>query len=572
MSLVRRAAVVALSAGALSLSGAVCAPALAQNVQKFEPAPTGNNYLSVEGALTIPHLTLAPSAWVNWGLNPLVERNDKDQIERHIVEHLVTMDVQAALGLGDRFELSVHVPVHQIIGEGTPTQDVEGTALGDVRLSPKVRLVGPTGRRDLGLGLALALPVTLPTGDEARFVGSSQVSVNPRVIGEVRLDVLEVAANVGYRFRPSNDVYQQLEVGNEVTYGAALALALGDADYQAIAELTGAGSVEDVRAGSENSPLEALLAFRMRSEVGLVWTLGAGRGMIPDYGAPGVRVLTGLAWQPEERDRDGDGVLDPVDDCPDEPEDKDLFEDADGCPDPDNDGDGLVDQVDRCPLDPENRNGFEDDDGCPDTPPAPPAPPVVVGDRDKDGLNDDIDRCPDEPEDLDGFEDKDGCPDPDNDKDAILDADDACPNEPEVLNGVDDQDGCPDEGVSRVRVTKEKIEILDKVFFETNKATIKPVSYAILNEVALVLVRNPNLRRVRVEGHTDDQGKDAYNLQLSQRRVDSVLAYLVNQGVAADRLEARGFGETQPIADNKSAQGRAENRRVEFRIMESVDP
>ena len=137
---------------------------------------------------------------------------------------------------------------------------------------------------------------------------------------------------------------------------------------------------------------------------------------------------------------------------------------------------------------------------------------------------------------------------------------------------MDDQDGCPDEGVSRVRVTKEKIEILDKVFFETNKATIKPVSYAILNEVALVLVRNPNLRRVRVEGHTDDQGKDAYNLQLSQRRVDSVLAYLVNQGVGADRLEARGFGETQPIADNKTAQGRAENRRVEFRIMESVDP
>ncbi len=557
--------------GLMVVLWALAGPAGAQNVQKFDPAVASTNYVTVEGAATAPHLTFVPSVWLNWGLNPLVLRNGDQEIETYVVEHLFTLNALGVLGLGDHFELGLDVPVHYLSGEGTADRDPNGVALGDLRLLPKVQLFGPKARKATGLGLALAMPVVLPTGDQEKFVGSEQVSLNPRVIAEARVAVLNVAANIGYRFRPSNDVYQQLEVGNELTYGAAAALALSDPDYQLIAELAGAGSVEDVRADSENSPMEAIFAFRAYSDLGAVFTIGAGRGLIPDYGAPAVRVFAGLAWQPEENDRDGDGLLDPVDQCPDEPEDKDGFQDADGCPDPDNDKDGLLDAVDRCPDDPENRNGFEDDDGCPDQAPAEPEPAPVVGDRDGDGLNDDVDRCPDEPEDKDGFEDTDGCPDPDNDKDGILDVDDRCPNEPETRNGVEDTDGCPDEAMSRVRITKERIEILDKVYFETAKAVIKPVSYAILNEVALVLVRNPNIRRVRVEGHTDSQGKDAYNLELSQRRVDSVRAYLMNQGVAPDRLDAKGYGETQPIADNGTTDGRAENRRVEFRIMEMVE-
>jgi outer membrane protein OmpA-like peptidoglycan-associated protein len=472
---------------------ALAGPAGAQNVQKFDPAVASTNYVTVEGAATAPHLTFVPSVWLNWGLNPLVLRNADREIETYVVEHLFTLNALGVVGLGDHFELGVDVPAHSLSGDGTADRDPNGVALGDLRLLPKVQLFGPKARKATGLGLALAMPVVLPTGDKEKFVGSEQVSLNPRVIAEARVAVLNVAANVGYRFRPSNDVYQQLEVGNELTYGAAAALALSDPDYQLIAELAGAGSVEDVRADSENSPMEAIFAFRAYSDLGAVFTLGAGRGLIPDYGAPAVRVFAGLAWQPEENDRDGDGILDPVDACPDEPEDKD------------------------------------------------------------------------------GFQDADGCPDPDNDKDGILDVDDRCPNEPETRNGVEDTDGCPDEAVSRVRITKERIEILDKVYFETAKAVIKPVSYAILNEVALVLVRNPNIRRVRVEGHTDSQGKDAYNLELSQRRVDSVRAYLMNQGVAPERLDAKGYGETQPIADNGTADGRAENRRVEFRIMETVE-
>ena len=129
----------------------------------------------------------------------------------------------------------------------------------------------------------------------------------------------------------------------------------------------------------------------------------------------------------------------------------------------DRDGDGIPDDKDKCPDDPEDKDGFEDEDGCPDP------------DNDEDGILDVDDLCPNDPEDKDGFEDEDGCPDPDNDKDRILDVDDKCPNEPETYNGFQDEDGCPDKG--RVVVHKGRIEILDKIYFETDKAVIKPVSY-----------------------------------------------------------------------------------------------
>jgi hypothetical protein len=131
-------------------------------------------------------------------------------------------------------------------------------------------------------------------------------------------------------------------------------------------------------------------------------------------------------------DNDGDGIPDAVDKCPDEPEDRDNWQDEDGCPDPDNDGDGIPDVLDKCPYEPEDKDGFSDEDGCPDP------------DNDNDGIPDDLDKCPDEPEDRDGFEDADGCPDPDNDGDGVPDAQDKCPTQAEDHDGWQDDDGCPD--------------------------------------------------------------------------------------------------------------------------------
>jgi len=293
--------------------------------------------------------------------------------------------------------------------------------------------------------------------------------------------------------------------------------------------------------------------------------------------AVGIAVSLGGQLAPD--DQDGDGIVDDKDKCPTDPEDKDGFEDDDGCPDTDNDGDGILDaddecpdlagvaarngcpetdndgdgiqnDVDQCPDDAEDMDEFEDEDGCPDP------------DNDGDGVLDEDDKCPTEKEDKDGFEDEDGCPDPDNDADGVLDENDKCPNEPETMNGVDDEDGCPD----LVRVVGDQIKILQKVYFATNKDTILEKSFPVLDEVAAVIVLKKEIK-VRVEGHTDDRGADKKNMNLSQRRAESVKKYLVEKGVAEDRLTAEGKGETMPIADNKTEAGRAENRRVEFHIL-----
>ncbi|HLL22497.1 MAG TPA: OmpA family protein, partial [Kofleriaceae bacterium] len=177
----------------------------------------------------------------------------------------------------------------------------------------------------------------------------------------------------------------------------------------------------------------------------------------------------------------------------------------------------------------------------------------------KDGIADKIDACPNDAEDKDNFEDDDGCPDPDNDKDGVLDGDDKCPNEPGVP-----PDGCPKK-YNLVVVTENKIELKQTVYFDTRKATIKPVSFPLLTEVAQALADNPTLK-VDVEGHTDSQGNDRFNLRLSQKRAESVKKFLVGRGVAPTRLAPKGYGENVPIADNRTADGRAQNRRVEFVI------
>jgi OmpA-OmpF porin, OOP family len=247
-------------------------------------------------------------------------------------------------------------------------------------------------------------------------------------------------------------------------------------------------------------------------------------------------------------DIDGDGIADNVDKCPRDPEDKDGFQDADGCPDPDNDADGIPDKVDKCPNDPEDKDGFQDADGCPDP------------DNDADGIPDKEDKCPNEPEDKDGFQDADGCPDPDNDKDGVLDAEDKCPNDP----GPPDNAGCPKK-YEHIVVTQEKIELKQKIFFDTNKATIQPRSFSLLDEIAQVMRSRPSMT-VRIEGHTDSRGKRAHNMQLSQARAESVRQHLVGLGIDASRMQAQGYGPDQPIETNKTAAGREKNRRVEFFI------
>ena len=211
------------------------------------------------------------------------------------------------------------------------------------------------------------------------------------------------------------------------------------------------------------------------------------------------------------------------------------------CPALDDDKDGVANADDACPL----VAGVAELKGCPDK------------DTDGDGIVDRLDKCPAVP----GVKEAEGCPAVDTDKDGIFDYADKCPE----VAGVAEQQGCPPPKAAINAVTK-KIDIIEKVYFDTSKSTIQARSLPLLDEVARVLNDHAEISKVLVEGHTDSLGAAAYNKKLSADRAEAVKAYLVSKGVKAERLDAAGFGPEKPIADNKTAAGREQNRRVEFTI------
>ncbi|MCX4241851.1 OmpA family protein [Paraliomyxa miuraensis] len=239
---------------------------------------------------------------------------------------------------------------------------------------------------------------------------------------------------------------------------------------------------------------------------------------------------------PPPPDTDGDGFLDADDACPEQPGIA-----PDGCPAKDTDGDGFLDRDDACA----DLLGTAPD-GCP------------IADTDGDGFLDPDDACPEEV----GVE-PDGCPLRDVDGDGMFPPQDACPEQPESVNGFEDEDGCPDE---IPEVVKQFTGVIEGIYFDTGKATIRSKSFGTLDAAVKVLSDYPSLR-VEISGHTDSKGKRDKNLQLSQDRADSVKAYIVGKGVAEGRIVTRGAGPDEPIGDNKTTAGRQQNRRIEFELL-----
>jgi outer membrane protein OmpA-like peptidoglycan-associated protein len=611
-----RAVLVASIIGASAL--AVAEPAGNIDLNVFRPAMDSRGYLTVNASQVLGHKELSFGLGsLDWGHGLLKLEGAAGQT--YAIQDIISATLIGAFGVHvgpAELEFGVSVPFTIMSGDRGPDvgdmqYKLDGQGLGNVGLHFKTRLLKTSRAPHVGLGLiaSLYLPTTNPTD---RFLGEAEGSATgtssklvPQIMGILdkefgRTGRLRVALNAGIRIRSSETFIQNdagddgapvtgesVTVGSEIPFGFGIAYAISRQKFDVVGEVYGALPLGD----HENyQPLEALAGVKLYLARNSFLSLGAGRGLLPDEGAnPDWRAMIGIVFEPNIGDRDGDGIKDDIDKCPDDPEDLDGFQDEDGCPDPDNDRDGIPDIDDKCPDIPENRNGVDDEDGCPEG---------STNDRDGDGITDDIDKCPDEPEDKDGFEDDDGCPDPDNDGDGIRDIDDLCPNdpedkdgfededgcpdldndkdrivdkddkcpiEPETYNGLDDEDGCPDRG--RVVVTDTSIEILDVIYFEYNSDVIKPASYPILDAVAATMQGNPSIQLIEIQGHTDERGDDAYNLDLSDRRAKSVLKYMAGKGVDANRLTSQGYGETQPLDRAHNEKAWSKNRRVAFLII-----
>jgi outer membrane protein OmpA-like peptidoglycan-associated protein len=602
-------------ASLLGLTFALAQPASAQALpqnypaERLRPALDRNGIIDVEWGSVPDHLGMNLGLWAWYAHNPLIlySKDEDGNLQRAqtLVGSRVGGSALFSIGLFKRVQLGFELPYTLFQTRPDPDQTKPGAALvgdqlqamglGDLRVSPKIALWRVDGD-DAPLDIAFIPTVTLPTAallndvilgaGDTRYMGESFFTFAPEAALSRQVGQLRLAGNIGYRLRPAQRA-ANVDIGSETFYRAGVAYRFDELLNQPLelgTSLGGQVTALNPFANIKNNPLEWLAQVKYDVLPILQVHVGGGIGLLPGYATPDFRVFAGAQLVPPREepvvvpadcaagaedidgfqdddhcvdpDNDADGILDVADACPLEPEDKDDYQDNDGCPDPDNDSDGILDGKDGCPMETEDGDGFEDGDGCPDL------------DNDTDGLPDTTDKCPLNPEDKDAFEDEDGCPDPDNDKDGLLDAADKCPNEPETINGNEDTDGCPDQGKTKVVITKEKIEILEMVYFDVNKATIQQRSFNLLDQVASVLKNNGQITKIRVEGHTDSDGGDAANLSLSQRRTESVKKYLTDRGIDGARLVPVGFGETKPKVPNTSKANKEKNRRVEFAIVE----
>ncbi len=515
-------------------------------------------------------------------------RSSEQNTFTDLLQDRLGFQVFGALGLTDWLELGANVPVYAY-QRGTTGLQLASAGLGNPWVQAKVNLLD--GRKPISLAIILGLG--LPLGTAAAQGGNGSLEAAPRVqLGRV-YDAWQFGLELGYLHRASVDFASithsaEDRVGSQLSLGAMVATVNAEGprgEFTLRAFVPTAGGAPGV---------EGQLGFRWAAgPVELIASAGPGFG--GQTTTPSVRAYFGAAFanipmtQPTcvegrsyelsdcpELDRDGDGVKNGTDAAPWLPEDKDGFQDQDGAPEPDNDSDGRLDLEDECP----DVFGPAANHGCPDT------------DQDRDGIVDRLDRCVTEPEDVDDFEDSDGCPELDNDRDGFADSLDACPNIAGIPQekgcpakdtdgdtvadhedncpsekGLPENAGCPAEQKQLVIILPEKLKILDKVFFDTGKASIQKRSNALLDNIAQVLTVHPEIALVQIEGHTDTVGVPEKNKRLSQDRADSVKAYLVKKGVAENRLRSVGFGQEKPAQGNETPAGREFNRRVEFNIV-----
>lgn len=494
-----------------------------------KPTPTANSGIAQEGAELPAQNSLHGALLLDFNLGVLSLRLGEEKLG-DLIPYRMDAHAMIAYQLTKRLEIAGSIPVTIFQGDnfdlltaqGFPQPGISAVGLSDPRLLARFMLLD---QATFPIALTLIGEVRAPLGADQSFLGARSFVGAPRLAIERAFGPLRVLGNVGYRFREAGQ-FLNLYVGNEFHASAGVIYRFNDYEnvngIEALAEMhlstpTNAPFTFS-QADSLKSPWEVLVGARAHfvKNWGAELAIGKGIGLESGYGREAFRVIAGVRYDFNYADKDGDGITDDLDACVDVPEDKDGFEDSDGCPDPDNDQDGIVDGEDKCPLEP----GTKEMDGCPD--------------KDGDDIPDNEDKCPDQP-------------------------------------GPPENEGCPYENPPFVMLESDRIRVKGNVQFETASAQIQKQSYPLLDEVANVLLKNPTIGPVMIEGHTDNRGGRNYNLDLSERRAKSVEDYLVKKGVDRKRLSHKGFGFEKPVATNDTPLGRAKNRRVDFRLTTDKD-
>jgi outer membrane protein OmpA-like peptidoglycan-associated protein len=574
-------------------------------VNRFEPAERGSDWFTLDSLDLRGQLRPALGMTLQYNHAALVTRDANGDALAQVVQNQVIAHLGGSVNLGNRFRLGFDLPI-LAYGNGEAGRDAtraypapeHPVAFGDLRFGVTMRIFGQYGDP---FTMALVGQFALPTGGQQSYMSDNHPRFMPHLDFAGDVGALAWAARVGYQSRDlsAGNTWDGISIGPEVNAAVAVGARLADRKILIGPEFfasTGVGN-SDAFFSKRMTAAEVLLGFHWLNEDSGV-RLGAGVGtaiMTPALGAPDVRVLLSFEWKPkyvEEKpaeppkvaDKDGDGVEDKDDACPTVAGVKDPDPKKNGCPvvkPKDKDGDGIVDDEDACPEVAGVKNDDPKKNGCP-------------SDRDSDGIADIDDACVEVAGVKNDDPKKNGCP-PDQDNDGIADADDACPTKPGVKSAVakfngcpadmdndtvaNEQDACPEEpgkpdadpeknGCPKAFVANGEIKITDQVKFKTGSADIQPGkdSEEVLQAVLTIIKAHPEIKQLRVEGHTDNQGTPAINKKLSADRAASVVKWLVAHGVDKARLTSAGFGQDKPLRDNSTEDGRRHNRRVEFHI------
>jgi outer membrane protein OmpA-like peptidoglycan-associated protein len=581
-------------------------------------APGGGPFFSVAPTLTAPAGRASFGLALSYLSRPVafaVSSPSSAGTTIHALDNVIDASFLGSLGITDRFELTLAAPVTLYQG-GTGLGGVTGSkdelvrsAVRDFRFGGDFAILRRSRTGALrGPALTLRLEFAAPTSSRGAFAGAATMTAAPSLTFDQRFGRLDLAAQAGARIRGESRLANAV-IGTQIYYsvGASYALipdGLLSLSGEAFALMTVAKQGPRT-IGADAGTSEALVPAEWIASVttapflagDLGFTLGGG-GPIPISAealtTPRFRFDLGLRYAPTGHDRDGDGILDRDDQCPDVAEDKDGFQDEDGCPDPDNDGDGIPDLKDKCrdaaedfdgfkdedgcpDLDddgdgvpdvddkcrnePEDRDGFQDEDGCPDLDndgdgipdlkdKCPNGPEDKDGfkdedgcpdpDNDLDGIPDVKDQCPNEAEDRDGFEDEDGCPEPDNDHDGILDRADKCPDVAETIDGNQDEDGCPEPNArSRVSWSGDRVVVEKPARFAAGNAKLTPELEKQARMAAQLVLGHAPIETVVIEGFPDRAGDTSLKaVDLAARRADAVKAIFVAAGLPAQSVVA----------------------------------